>query len=88
MKIPAKFQIFDRPVAVPTKDAQRLAPYLSGWQHLHRLLLRGVPEQDLQRLVIMELCGRQRMKILDRLLMRLSRVQWVKIHNRVKRLLA
>jgi len=87
MKIPHKWQVFDVPVEVSSKDEERLAPYLIGWMRL-AALLAGISEPDLMRLVLMELCGKQRRKIIDRLLMRLGRVQRRRIEGRISRVLA
>lgn len=86
MPIPKKFQIFDSPVVITGKDEVRLSATLSGWRTLHPALMKGTNEPDLQRLIVLELCGKQRMKILDRLLMRLGTVQRAKFVQRVKRL--
>lgn len=86
MKIPAKFQVFDQPVVFSSKDEQRLSPFLSGWMHLAELL-KDITEADLTLLVILELLGKQRRKILDRLLMRLGRVQRKRIEERIAKCL-
>ena len=82
MKVPERYQVFDVPVVVSSKDEQRLAGYLTGWMRLAELLA-DINEPDLMRLVIMELLGKQRRKILDRLLMRLGRVQRKRIEERI-----
>ncbi len=86
MKIPDRFQVFDKPVLLSSKDEQRLAPVISGWMHLADLL-KDINEPDLMRLVIMELLGKQRRKILNRLLMRLGRVQRKLIEARISKCL-
>lgn len=86
MKIPAKYQVFDSAVVLSSKDAERLSPYLVGWMHLAELL-KDINETDLTRLVILELLGKQRRKILDRLLMRLGRVQRKRIEERISKCL-
>ena len=86
MKIPPKFQIFDLPVVLDGKDEDRLSPYLVSWTRLSALLV-DINEPDLQRLVILELLGKQRRKILDRILMRLGKVQRKKIEKRIEKLL-
>lgn len=87
MKIPVKFQVFDKPVEISTKDAERLSNYLTGWMHLAKLL-HDINEPDLKRLVVLELSGKQRWKILDRLLMRLGRVQRNQIEQRIQKCLS
>ena len=72
MTIPKKFQLFNEPVYLSDKDAERLAPYLSGWMSLHAFLLQGVNNLDMNRLVVLELMGMRRRSILDRLLSRLN----------------
>lgn len=86
MKIPAKFQVFDVPVLLDTKDEERLSPYLASWMHLSSLLAT-INEPDLMRLVILELMDRQRRKVLNRLLMRLGRVQRKRIERRIAKIL-
>lgn len=86
MKIPLKFQVFDAPVFISRKDYQRLAGYLSGWMRLAELLA-DINESDLMRLVVMELLGKQRQKIIDRLLMRLGRVNRNRIQARIQKCL-
>lgn len=86
MKIPTKFQVFDTPVVVDSKDEQRLSPYLTGWMTLAPLLA-DMNEPDLMRLVTLELLGKQRRKIIDRLLMRLGRVQRKRIEERITKCL-
>lgn len=86
MKIPDRYQVFDVAVVVSSKDEQRLSGYLTGWMRLAELL-HDINEPDLMRLVIMELLGKQRRKILDRLLMRLGRVQRKRIEERITKCL-
>lgn len=86
MKIPNRFQVFDRPVVMDSKDEERLTPYLTGWMKLAGVL-STVNEPDLERLVLLELLGKQRKKLIDRLLMRLGRVQRKRIERRIAKLL-
>ncbi len=72
MTIPKKFQIFDQPVELSDKDAERLKSYLSGWMSLHAFLLQGVNDADIRRLMILEIMGMRRLSILDRLMSRLN----------------
>ena len=87
MRIPTRFQVFDRPVILLDKDQERLAPHLAGWMGLANILLIGVNEPDLQRLIVMELLGKQRQKILNRLVGHLSRVHAREIKQRIQRCL-
>ena len=87
MKIPTKLQVFDRPIVLPDTDAERLSPYLAYWVKLHRFLLPGVNEPDLQRLIVLELMGKRRKFILNRLLMRLGRVQRHALEAKIARAL-
>lgn len=82
MKIPSKYQVFDVAVTLSSKDEERLAPSLIGWMHL-AAILTDINEPDLMRLVVMELLGKQRRKIIDRLLGRISRVQRKRIEERI-----
>ena len=88
MKIPQRFQIFSAPVILLDKDQERLAPHLAGWMGLANILLIGVNEPDLQRLIVMELLGKQRQKILNRLVGHLSRVHAREIKERIRRVIA
>ncbi len=86
MNIPHRLQVFDVPVALTSKDAERLSPYLVGWMHL-AAILTDINEPDLMRLVVLELMDKQRRKILDRLLGRIGRVQRRRIEARIERCL-
>ena len=86
MKIPQWAQVFDMPVTLSEKDEVRLAPYLIGWMHL-AAILTDINEPDLMRLVLLELVGKQRRKIIDRLLGRVSRVQRKRIELRIEKCL-
>lgn len=82
MIVPAKYQVFDTPVVLTDKDQERLSPLLVGWNHLAPVLT-ATNEPDLMRLVVLELLGKQRRKLIDRLLMRLGRVQHARVTARV-----
>jgi hypothetical protein len=75
MTIPDRYQVFEKSVQLDSKDCERLGSFLSGWKRLAPLLALGVNEPDLKTLILLELVGKQRRVILDRLLMRLGRVQ-------------
>lgn len=84
--IPRRLQVFDLPIVLESKDRERLSVYLVGFQHLAPCI-STINEPDLQRLVIMELMGKQRWELLDRLLMRIGKVQRKRIHNRITKCL-
>lgn len=86
MIIPAYYQVFDSTISVESKDAERLTIYLVGWEKLSPFL-STIAEPDLMRLVVMELCGKKRMKLIDRLLMRLGKMQRRKINARISKCL-
>jgi hypothetical protein len=86
VKIPEAYQLFTPPVVLTSKDAERLSVYLAGWEHLAPILTK-VNERDLERLVILELMGKQRWKLLHRLVMRLGRVQRAELEKRVRKCL-
>jgi hypothetical protein len=88
MTIHARHQIFDRPVNVSDKDVERLQVHLCNWQKLHEIMLLGVNEEDLRRLVIMELASHDRERIISRLLGRLAKVQRQSINERIAKLRA
>lgn len=85
MTIPAKYQIFDTPVELSDKDSERLSPYLIGWGRLHALFQSGVNETDLKRLIILEMMDRRRDAMISRLVMRLGRVQRLKLEAKIKK---
>lgn len=85
MKIPRRHQIFALPVVISDKDAERLSSHLSGWNHLHELLILGVNERDLERLVILELGGKRRLGLISRLLSRLLTMQRNRIWEKIVR---
>lgn len=87
MKIAQKYQVFDDPVDVESKDFDRLKSHLTGWNKLNEILLLGINEPDLRRLVIMELMGSRRMVIVNRLLGRLATIQRERIKVRIAKLL-
>ena len=87
MKIASKYQVFQEPVDVSDKDAQRLKIHLSGWNRLNEILLLGINEPDLRRLVVLELMGHRRMTILDRLLGRLAKLERKRINDQIAKLL-
>jgi hypothetical protein len=84
MTIPKKFQLFDEPVELSDKDAERLSCYLSGWMSLHAFLLQGINDADIRRLVVIELMGMRRRSILDRLLSRLTTNSRKKVQTKLE----
>lgn len=88
MKIPSKYQIFDAPVVLDSKDAERLSFHLTNWNKLNEMFMLGVNAPDLRRLVVMEMLGRRRMAIISRLLGRLARVQRKHLLGKVREALA
>ena len=86
MKITQKYQVFDDPIEVDSKDFERLKGYLTGWNKLNEILLLGINEPDLRRLVVMELMGSRRMVIVNRLLGRLGTIQRERIKGRIAKL--
>lgn len=86
MKIASKYQVFRDPVEVSDKDEQRLKIHLKGWNRLNEILLLGVNEPDLRRLVVLELMGQRRPVIIDRLLGRLVKLERKAINDRIARL--
>lgn len=86
MKIPQSFQVFDTDVVMSGKDQQRLSPHLSCWKRLNEILILGVNESDLQRLIVIELMESRRQEILKRLLSRYGRARQEAIVRRVQKL--
>lgn len=86
MKIAQKYQVFDTPVEIDEKDRDRLKVHLSGWNRLNEILLLGINEPDLRRLVILELLGARRKEMLTRLLGRLAKLERKRILSRIQKL--
>ncbi len=86
MKIPSRLQIFGEPVILSDVDASRLSVYLVGFMHLATPILT-INEPDVKRLIVMELLGKRRWKLLERLIMRLGRMQRQALEKRVRKLL-
>src|SRR5687768_13367629 len=75
LEIPTKLQIFhDTDVVLSDKDAERLAPYLGHWRSLAEIMYVSNAE-DLRRLLILELMGKRREMMIDRMISRLGTVQ-------------
>lgn len=87
MRVPSRYQIFDAEVIITYKDEERLRVHLSNWKRLHEIMLLGLNVPDLQRLVIMELLGNGRHRILTRLLGRLAKLQRAELQRKVNSLL-
>ena len=87
MTIPDRYQVFETPIRPDDKDCERLAGFITGWKRLAPLLALGVNEPDLKTLIILELLGKQRRAILDRLLMRLGRVQRRRLQKKINQAL-
>ena len=68
MRIPPKYQIFDSFTPVTFEDQTRLTPHLSNWNKLNEILLLGVSDEDLRKLVILEMMAKGRKAVLHRLL--------------------
>lgn len=86
MKIAQRYQVFDQPVEIDEKDCDRLKVHLSGWNRLNEILLLGINEPDLRRLVILELLGARRKEMLTRLLGRLAKLERKRILSRIQKL--
>lgn len=85
MKIATKYQIFDLPVDITDNDAKRLTPHLSGWNQLNEMFLLGVSEQDLRRLVVLEVMKGQRITIINRLLGRIAKIERARQFSRIQK---
>ena len=86
MKIPLKYQIFERIVPMGDTTAKTLQDSMTGWNRLNELFLLGVGEDDLKRMVILELMGSKRTSIINRLLGRLSKLERARIKYKIARL--
>jgi hypothetical protein len=85
MRVPSKYQIFEQPVVLTSKDAERLSYHLGNWTRLNEVMLLGINLPDLRRLVVLELMGLKRRSILSRVLGRIAKEQrrdrWAKIER-------
>ena len=86
MKIPIKYQIFERVIAMGDVSAQALKETMTGWNRINEILLLGVSEDDLRRMVILELMGPKRTSIINRLLGRLSKFERARLKQKIARL--
>lgn len=88
MKIAQKYQIFDGPnVIILCKDRDRLSWHLISSGHLNEIFLIGINAIDLQRLIILELMGKKRRDIINRLLSRLLTLRRYALKDRITWLL-
>lgn len=63
-------------VRVSAKDRARLAPHLSGWNHLNELLLLNeFTLAEVKMLLLIEIEGAARKSIMDRLVARVKRLE-------------
>jgi hypothetical protein len=85
MRVPIKYQIFEQPVILTNKDAERLSYHLGNWSRLNEVMLLGINLPDLRRLAVLEMMGLRRRSILVRLLGRIAKEQhrerWAKIER-------
>jgi hypothetical protein len=86
MKIPIKYQIFERVIAMSDVSAKALQDSMTGWNRINEVLLLGVREDDLRRMVILELMGPKRTSIINRLLGRLSKLERARFKQKIARL--
>lgn len=59
-------------VTVTDRDYRRLHPHLANWPHLNEMLLLGITNLDLRKLIVIEMNDKQRPQILDKLCARLK----------------
>lgn len=88
MKIPEKYQIFDYRIVITEANREGLEPSLAGWPTLQRTILarEDVSQYALSSLIILELMGRRRPVIIDRLVMRLGKIHQHEIRKRIEKL--
>lgn len=84
MNVPQRCQIFETPVSLTEKDAERLQVHLSNWNKLNEMFLLGVNAPDLRRLIILEMLGAGRRGIISRLLGRLAKVERKEVLRRIE----
>lgn len=87
MIIPHKYQVFDDEVAMSDEQEKRLSPYLSNFNKLYAKLVDGVNDDDLRRMLIIELMGKARPAIIDRIRKRLLRQTRERIDAKIENLL-
>lgn len=84
MKIPPHLQCFDAPVSISYADQDRLGPHLSNWNRLNDIFLLGIGEKDLRKLTILELVGKRRKPVLNRLVVGVLRAERARIEQAIK----
>lgn len=84
MKIPSRFQVLDSPIALTYADQERLGVHLSNGNRLNEVMLLGISESDLAKLIILEVMGKNRKRILDRLLPQFLREQRKRIEGKIE----
>lgn len=68
--------------ALSKKDRTRLEPHLVGYNRLNELLLlNGIPIEDIQKLIMLEVEGKRRPFILKKLVGRLKSKERQQLHN-------
>lgn len=76
-------------VHLSLKDTKRLKPHLSSWPRLNELfLLGGLSPDDLRKLILIEVQGKQRRQILDKLVSRLKSAERVQLRELINQCIA
>ena len=83
VEIPHRYQIFSEDVVILARQRAELEGILSGFMPLANALAKGLPEYTLRRLIVLEMMGKGRKKLLDRLIMRLGRLERQDLQQRV-----
>lgn len=83
VEIPHRYQIFSEDVVILIRQREELESILSGFMPLANALAKGLPEYTLRRLIVLEMMGKGRKKLLDRLIMRLGRLERQDLQQRV-----
>jgi hypothetical protein len=83
VEIPLHYQIFDEEIVILADHREELEQHLTGFMPLANALAKGIPDYNIKRLIILELMGKARKKLLDRLIMRLGRLERLALQHKV-----
>lgn len=72
-------------IAVTADDNARLSAYLSNWLRTHRYLMNLAPDahEEVGKLLVLELLGKKRLAMVDRLSSKYNRMRALAFHNQI-----
>lgn len=87
MNILQKYQVFEHPVVISDADEKRLTPVLSNFNKLYAELIKGLPDADLEKMLILELMGKARPMLINRIRKRITRQERERIDAKINKIL-